>query len=207
MMITALLYGLLVGFMLCLTLGTVFFSLIQNSIDYGFKTGIYITTGVVISDSILISFAIVGTDQLPDIPHLRTYTSIACAALVFAMGISSIFRKQKPIAYPETKLGGFIHFASKGVLLNVLNPVNFIVWAALSTRLRTENHYDTNTQIFFFVGALISIFLTEIGISYSASKLKKVFTEKTLQWINRITGIIFILISFKIIFDLITSNH
>jgi hypothetical protein len=28
-----------------------------------------------------------------------------------------------------------------------------------------------------------------------------------LQWINRITGIIFILISFKIIFDLITSNH
>jgi threonine/homoserine/homoserine lactone efflux protein len=204
MMITALLYGLFVGFMLCLTLGTVFFSLIQNSIDYGFKTGIYIATGVVISDSILISFAILGIDHLPNIPHLKTYASMVCALLVFVMGISSILKKQKPVTYPSSRLGGFFYFASTGFLLNVLNPVNFIVWAALSARLTTENHYNLKSQIFFFVGALISIFTTEIGISFSASKLKTVFTEKNLQWINRITGAIFIIISLKIVFDLIS---
>ena len=35
-------------------LGTVFFCLIQNSIDNGFKSGYFIATGVIVSDLLLI---------------------------------------------------------------------------------------------------------------------------------------------------------
>lgn len=205
-MLAALLYGFVVGFMLCLTLGTVFFSLIQNSIDYGYKTGIYIATGVVISDSILIIFAIAGTGFLPDIPHFKTYATIVCSALVFVMGIGSILKQANTVSYPQTKFGGVFYFASTGFLLNFLNPVNFLVWAALSARLTSENQYTLTHQLFFFAGALLSIFLTEVGISFSAAKLKHYIKPQQLVWVNRITGSIFILIACKLIYDLIFST-
>ena len=191
MHISALLYGIALGFMLCLTLGTVFFALIQNSIEYGYNTGIYIALGVIFSDSILISVAITGSEQLPEIPHLKTYASILCILLLMAMGISNILKKPS-IEYTTKGKGGITFFIITGFLLNILNPANFFVWAATATKLRNENNYEMNQLISFFVGCLISIFITEIGISFFAFKLRAILTPTKLQNINRITGIIYV---------------
>ena len=83
-------YGFLVGFMLCLTLGTVFFALIQNSVEHGYKSGFSIALGVIISDSILIFIALMGTSKLPNIPHFSFYTSLLGGILLIAMGLSSL---------------------------------------------------------------------------------------------------------------------
>jgi threonine/homoserine/homoserine lactone efflux protein len=202
-MITALLYGILVGFMLCLTLGTVFFSLIQNSIDHGFKTGILIASGVVLSDGILITLSLMGSSALPAIPNLKLYASILCSVLLIAIGIGNFIKKETKVIYPKTKVGNVLYFATTGFFLNVLNPINFIVWAAIATRLSTEKNYSLQLQIIFFIGAIISIFITQTSISYFASKLKNVFNEKNLLFIHRIIGLVFIGIAFKLIYEII----
>ena len=52
-----LMYGFLTGMVMSVMLGTVFFALVQNSIDYGFRTGIFIALGVIASDLLLITLS------------------------------------------------------------------------------------------------------------------------------------------------------
>jgi len=193
-------YGFLVGFMLCLTLGTVFFALIQNSVDHGYKSGFSIALGVIISDSILISIALMGTSKLPSIPHFSFYTSLLGGFLLIAMGLSSLLKTNPQIVYPKTKMGSIVYYFATGFLLNALNPVNFIVWGAIATKIQSENLYNFNQQIIFFVGCLISIFVTEIGISISAFQLKRYFTQKVLMNINRVTGAFFVIFAIRLFY-------
>ena len=199
-MFNPLLYGFVVGFMLCLTIGTVFFALIQNSVDHGYKSGFSIASGVIVSDSILISVALMGTSKLPNIPHFSFYTSLLGGLLLLAMGLSSIFKTNPQIVYPKTKMGGIAYYFATGFLLNALNPVNFIVWGVIATKIQSENSYNFNQQIFFFVGCLIAIYVTEIGISVSAFKLKRYFTPKVLLGINRVTGFLFVIFAFRLFY-------
>ncbi|MEZ4902445.1 MAG: LysE family transporter [Spirosomataceae bacterium] len=67
-MIFAALYGLFTGILLCLTFGTVFFALIQASIERGPRSGVQIALGVVVSDAFFVFTAIFGTSFLPNQP-------------------------------------------------------------------------------------------------------------------------------------------
>ena len=60
--INCILQGLLTGAILSIMLGTVFFSLIKNSLSSGFKTGVYIAIGVILCDVIFITLAILSTE-------------------------------------------------------------------------------------------------------------------------------------------------
>jgi L-lysine exporter family protein LysE/ArgO len=71
-MIEAIASGATSGFVLSLMLGTVFFALIQNSIDYGFTTGIYIAAGVVVSDVLFISAALFGPAWYLPLKRIKT---------------------------------------------------------------------------------------------------------------------------------------
>jgi threonine/homoserine/homoserine lactone efflux protein len=199
-MLQPLLYGLSIGFILCLTLGTVFFALIQNSVDNGYKTGVSIAFGVIVSDSILIAIALFGTSKLPSIQYFSMYTSLLGGTLLMAMGLSSILKSNPKIVYPKTKLAGLAYYFSTGFLLNALNPVNFIVWGVIATKIQSENSYHLNQQLLFFFGCLTSIFITEIGISIGAFKLKKFFTQKVLLAINRITGALFVIFALRLFY-------
>ncbi|MFM9944465.1 MAG: LysE family transporter, partial [Bacteroidia bacterium] len=56
--------GCAMGILLGFGFGTVFFALIQNSIKHGFKKGLDIAIGVVISDILIISLILFGSQYL-----------------------------------------------------------------------------------------------------------------------------------------------
>ncbi|TAG50601.1 MAG: LysE family translocator, partial [Runella slithyformis] len=60
-MLVAGLYGFFTGVLLCLTFGTVFFALIQTSLQRGYQSGISIAMGVVASDAFFVFCAVFGT--------------------------------------------------------------------------------------------------------------------------------------------------
>jgi threonine/homoserine/homoserine lactone efflux protein len=97
-------------------------------------------------------------------------------------------------------MGSIVYYFATGFLLNAFNPVNFIVWGAIATKIQSENLYNFNQQIIFFVGCLISIFVTEIGISISAFQLKRYFTSKVLMNINRVTGALFVIFAIRLFY-------
>jgi threonine/homoserine/homoserine lactone efflux protein len=65
-MLDIILYGLITGMLMSIMLGTVFFALVQNSIDHGFRTGVFIAIGVISSDVLLISLSWFNAELIPE---------------------------------------------------------------------------------------------------------------------------------------------
>lgn len=200
-MVAAFFYGLITGVLLCLTFGTVFFSLVQNSVDNGYKSGIKIALGVVVCDAIFVFFAIFGTALLPHIENFESWMAGAGVVFLLILGINNLVQNQPKIAYPKSRFGNFLFYFSTGFLLNGLNPVNFISWVTIATYIRSTLHYKIDEILVFFAASLLAIFLTESGIALSAHKLKRIFTPRTVRIFNQVTGVVFVLIAGQIAYS------
>jgi threonine/homoserine/homoserine lactone efflux protein len=200
-MLAAGFYGLVTGVLLCLTFGTVFFSLVQNSVDNGYRSGIKIAFGVVVCDAIFVFFAIFGTALFPHVENFEKWMAGAGIVFLLILGLNNLLRNQPQIAYPKSKFGNFIFYFSTGFLLNGLNPVNFISWVTIATYVRSTLHYDLNQISLFFGVSLLAILLTESGIALSAHRLKKIFTPRVAKIFNQVTGVVFIGIACQIAYS------
>jgi L-lysine exporter family protein LysE/ArgO len=202
-MLAPILLGFSAGILLGLGFGSVFFALIQDSIDFGWRTGVKISLGVIIGDFLLITLAFFGTSFLPNIPHFGTYARIIGAVLLIGLGISN-FRKTaaKPTPKGSSKFGKFLYYSVKGFLLNVLNPSNFLSWVVASAALKSYN-YENFEEILFFVACIFSIFLTECAISYFSFKIKDKFTHESIHKFKIGTAFVFFGVAGKLIFDVL----
>jgi len=196
--IEAALYGFGTGILLCLTFGTVFFSLLQNSVDNGYRAGVKIAAGVVVCDSIFVICALFGTSFLPHIKGFEFYLTLLGVLLLLTMGIANLFKGAPRLAYPKTRFGNFLYYFSTGFLLNAVNPINFITWVTLVAYLDKSLHYTFQERAVFLIASLVGIFSTESALAIFAHKLKRLFTPKVVLWFNRTTGIVFIGIALQL---------
>jgi L-lysine exporter family protein LysE/ArgO len=192
-------YGFLTGMVMSVMLGTVFFALVQNSIDYGFKTGIFISIGVISSDILLIMLSWFNAELIPEGSTTDLIVRLCGAIFLLTYGLSNLLKKERA-AYPQTEKKHLLKFVSMGFLLNILNPGNYIGWLAVTTQLKTVAKLDVYEASFYFTGALSAIFLMECLISLGASFLKPYITDHFLRWVNRLIGALFIAFAFALFF-------
>lgn len=192
--------GMATGFALSLMLGTVFFSLIRNSIQHGYQSGVFIALGVIICDIAFIVLALLSQGFADFLSLYKKPLSILGGCILIVMGLW-IFIKSNPKVQEGKafKKGNFLYFIGNGFLLNVLNPVNFFSWLVISSYLSIEYNYELNEKVVFFVACLFSIFMAEFGIAFFASKLKKIITPLILKRIDQISALVFIGIGIKLI--------
>ena len=192
------LYGFLLGVALCLTFGTVFFALIQNSVDNGFRSGMKIVFGVIVGDILFVLAALLGTAFIPKVAGFETAMAVVGVVFLTAMGLVNILKRTPRLAYPKTRFGNFVYYFTTGFFLNALNPVNFVSWVAIVAYIRSHMHYDVSQQYGFMGAALVGVFATESAIAYYANRLKRLFTPRVVTLFNRITGIIFLIVAAQI---------
>jgi L-lysine exporter family protein LysE/ArgO len=204
-MLLAALYGLITGVLLCLTFGTVFFALIQTSVELGYRSGIQIALGVVVSDAFFCFTAIFGTSFLPQIDHFDKWIGAIGIVFLVILGVKNFFRV--PTITPKThtdnrsrRRSHFKYFL-KGVALNALNPINFMSWAAIATYLRTKGRYDLNEMILFFGMSLIGVFATQSALAIYAHRLRRLLTIRIMKYINITTGIVFLGVATKLLWE------
>lgn len=191
-------YGFLTGIVLCFTFGTVFFSLVQNSVDNGYESGIKIALGVLLCDALFVVCAIYGTSMLPSIAGFENWIAAIGCLFLLILGASNLINGQPKLAYPTTRLGDYLYYISTGFLLNGLNPVNFLSWVGITSYLRTNLVYSETQVVTFLVVSVIAVFLTESMIAVFAHRLKQFFTPTVINYLNKITGIVFISIAIRI---------
>lgn len=196
-----LLYGFFWGFLLCFTFGPAFFAIVQVGFDQNYKKGAVMALGVVFADAILMFFAIFGTSFLPNISDFNQIISILGAAILLIMGFFSIFNSTKQLIYPTTKVGNFIYFFTKGTFLNILNPANFLFVVSTCTYLKGVLHYKLNEIILFFTASLVATLIAEILIAVYSSKIKRIASEKNINFFNKIAGVVFILVALKMLWN------
>ncbi len=204
-MFLAALYGLITGILLCLTFGTVFFSLIQTSVERGYRTGIQIVLGVVASDAFFCFTAIFGTSFLPQIDHFDKWIGAIGIVFLVILGVKNFFRvptiTPKTHADDRSRRRSHFKYFLKGVALNALNPINFMSWAAIATYLRTKGRYDLNEMILFFGMSLIGVFATQSALAIYAHRLRRLLTIRIMKYINITTGIVFLGVATKLLWE------
>lgn len=201
-MVYAFFYGLLTGLILSSMLGTVFFCLVQNSIINGFKSGAFVATGVIISDIILILLSYFSATLFPQGGHTEMIVRICGAAFLLIMGIGNL-RSHKQILFPKADNKKPYVLASKGFMLNVLNPGNYLSWLAVAATLHNVLHFSYSERWLYYTGALGGIFGMEMLISFAANWFKKFISDKFLHRIDVVLGIVFIIFSLLLIKPLI----
>ena len=197
-MILPILIGFFTGVALCLTFGTVFFSLIQNSVDNGYKAGLTITLGVVLGDSIYVTFALLGTAMIPHSKQLEPILALVGVVFLVVLGLFNIIKGTPRIAYPKTKFGNYAYYFTTGFLLNALNPINFVSWVTIAAYIRHSLNYDTSQQVVFMVAALVGVATAESALAIYAHKLKRFFTPRVALIFNRVTGVVFIVVAARL---------
>ncbi len=199
-MIEALFFGLFTGIALSFGFGSVFFSLINDSIAYGYKAGVKIASGVVFGDIIMVLIAYYGTTALPQIPNFPYYSRLIGAILLFGLGFAQFLKTESNPNLLKFKIAGFLYFFVKGFLLNVINPVNFISWMVVSAALKSYR-YDILDETIFFISCIGAIFILESLFSFFADKIKDKLSQKSIQLIKQISGVVFIGVGIKMLFD------
>lgn len=197
-MFLPLLYGLLIGTALCLTFGTVFFALIQNSVDNGFRSGLKLVAGVVFGDTLFVLAALLGTAFIPKVDGFEQITTVVGVVFLTAMGLVNILRGTPRLAYPTTRLGNFVYYFSTGFFLNALNPVNFVSWVTIVAYIRSHLHYSVGQQFGFMGASLVGVFATETALAFYANRLKRLFTPRVVTIFNRTTGFVFLAVAAQI---------
>jgi len=189
-MLYALLYGFGTGIVLSSMLGTVFFSLIQTSIDYGVRTTMYISVGVIVSDILLIALTYFNAALIPESGATEMIVRIIGAMVLVGMGVSNLVRRATVVFPVSTATGKWV-MAGKGFMFNFFNPGNFISWLSVSALLIEVLKFSIGERISFYTGAIAAIFLAELTIAYSAHYLRRFITNQFLHWLNVVLGIVF----------------
>lgn len=197
-MFLPLLYGFLIGVALCLTFGTVFFALIQNSVDNGFRSGLKIVFGVIIGDALFVLAALLGTSFIPKVPGFEHLMAVVGVLFLTAMGLINILKGTPRLAYPKTRFGNAVYYVTTGFFLNALNPVNFVSWVAIVAYIRSHLHYSVAQQYGFMGSSLVAVFVTEMALAYYANRLKRLFTPRVVTIFNRTTGFMFLIVATQI---------
>ncbi len=193
--------GLLTGIMFTLTFGTVFFSLIQTTIKRGLREGVYIATGVLLSDSFYITVAVFGSSFIVDkVEHYDHIIRIIGFVFLVVLGIRSIIKKEKPHDEdnPPAEKKGIVYML-KGVVLNSINPMVLIAWLGVATYVETVNKFSFDEVLLFFSVVLITMFSTMFGICYFAKKLKTVLSPQNMHRLNVFSGLVFIVFAIVIV--------
>lgn len=208
-----LLIGIVCGIALSLffSFGPAFFSLIQNSIHYGFKRTIAFVVGVSLSDILMVFLMLTVLRNLDmDAAMHNIYVATIGGIVIGWIGVHTIRRRATVSRDRSSRL----RFKNKeemhrwqlmlhGFLLNFLNPLIWLYWVSLITILSAEVGLTSSERYIFFAGLLIAVLGMDILKCRLASMMQTWFTARRLNWFNTITGSILIIFAVYLVVSMI----
>lgn len=189
-MVRALFEGILLGLTIAFILGPAFFSILQTSIHRGFKRGLFLSIGIVLSDSFLVALSYVGVLGIFNSPKNKIVVGIIGGTILVVFGVFTAIRKYKISTEGEDieiKAPSPFMYIIKGFFMNLLNPFLLIMWMGITGLVSSSySHYHV---LVFFSGTMATIFLTDVTKCYIANKIKNYLKPTVFLWINRIVGV------------------
>jgi len=193
-----LLQGILVGLTFAVLLGPAFFSLIQTSIQRGFRSGFFLAIGIFISDLTALILAYFGATQfLGHDPRENFLFSIIGGIILIIFGTFTFIRKvssQKQIEGENENKGvskPYVYII-KGFLLNAANPGMWFIWITVVVSISANFGVNNRAIYIFLSGVLGTIFATDIFKCFISNQIKHLINDKVLTWMNRLVGVVLI---------------
>ena len=181
--------GFYTGLLLSLIIGPVFFALIKQSINYGFRQGMVMALGIVLSDASYIALCYLLSVELLKNETVSFVLGLAGCILIAVTGLFYVLKPEpKPKVEGVKKKYGSSFI--KGFLLNLINVNVFFFWLVAVNTVSALPHYSKTDIALFFSATLLAVFLTDLIKAALAKSLQKRATPKALKNLNIIIGII-----------------
>ena len=203
-MIRAILDGIILGLTLALLIGPAFFTLIQTSIKHGFNSGVALAIGIFISDTTCVFLAYLGASQLFDNPENKVIIGVIGGIIMIIFGTVNVFHK--PAAQDdgvEIKSRSPFWMMVKGYILNILNPFVLLFWIGAVTLESSKFEFDIPKVVACFSVTLLTVLATDFLKAYIALKIRELLSPGLLLKVNRVAGIILIVVGMSLIYRVI----
>jgi len=181
-------------------LGPVFFALLQTSLHEGFKAGVHLALGVLLSDATCITVAYFFASQLDLTGKYKVAVGWVGGLLLIGFGIVNFFRKVKPKEVDDDRKTVHAKFIFKGFVMNTLNPAVLLFWVGILSLIKLKEDYTKVHEAIFFATVLTTVFGTDLLKSFVANRISHLLNATVLHWINRIVGSVLIAFGLRMIF-------
>lgn len=190
--------GMALGMVLSVSIGPIFFALVQTSIREGLAPGVLVATGIWVSDYLFILFTFLGLSQLSSLRDNPTFAMIfGLVGGLFLIGFGIVLFVRKPISLeslgsvPRRQTSIFSLWV-QGFLVNTINPFTILFWLTTMTDGVVGRSFGTKEVLFFFGGIMGTIMFTDFLKAYFADKIRHKLKEKHLKWFGWFSGVIVI---------------
>lgn len=208
--------GVIIGLSLALVMGfgPSFFTLIQTSINRGFKSAMLLDAGIILNDIMVVvlmmmtnvQFNITNKDSL-------LYAGISAGIILIIFGLYTYNLSPKKIIHISEHNNEKIDkmnekfddepkwyvYVSKGFIINIFNPFVWIFWITCVATASSNFEGNKYSMIIFFVGIFSTVLFFDTLKALGAYSLKKFFTVKMMKKLNQVTGIALILFGLFVI--------
>lgn len=199
--IPIILQGAITGIILTLSFGAGFFALIQTSLNNGYKKGLLIALGAIICDIVYMGIALFATSFVTqELPKYSNQIKLIALIAFVIMGISSIVKSNPVQKVGKTIQKANYYYISKGIILNMVNPLVLITWLGITVFLESTYNYGIYELILYFTATLLSTFATQSAICLSSHQIKDHLSVRIMHRFNIIIGIFFIGVAFYLYF-------
>jgi len=211
MLVEPILKGLLLGFILSISIGPVIFAIIKQSLTNGKSSGYAFVAGVSSSDFILLFICNFFTSLFNIVLNHKSTIALAGAGFLLLMGLYTLFFKKLKLenmsmdgVHKSVSMKGLISSYFSGFLMNTLNPSVFLFWFAWTAAINTSADSTPNPIQYKFIvfGTCLGfVLLSDLIKVFLAGKLRPRLTEKNLLWINRVSGMIILIFSAALLYS------
>lgn len=208
--------GVIIGLSLALVMGfgPAFFTLIQTSINRGFKSAMLLDIGIILNDIMVVVLMMMTNLQfnITDKDNLL-YAGISAGIILIIFGLYTYNLSPKKIIHISEHNNEKIDkmnekfddepkwyvYVSKGFIINIFNPFVWIFWITCVATASSNFEGNKYSMIIFFVGIFSTVLFFDILKALGAYSLKKFFTVKMMKKLNQVTGIALILFGLFVI--------
>jgi threonine/homoserine/homoserine lactone efflux protein len=184
--------GLLLGGVLSLMVGPVFFMIINTSIKKGFLPATMLAIGVFLSDLMYVLLTYYGSSMLNIMREHDTAVGLSGGILIMMFGLFTFFKEAKVDAGALELVDDSRTRAIdilKGFMMNTLNPSALLFWLGVAGTLSVKQDFNDQQAVLFYTGTLGMVLASDLLKAWLATRARKIVSGSFLLWMNRISGI------------------
>ncbi|MBW1297300.1 LysE family translocator [Aquimarina litoralis] len=191
--------GFFIGLGMIIFVGPVFFLLLNSSLQYGIRAGVSVALGIIVSDIACVVLCYYGLSKFMIVYQNQFWIGIIGSGILLVLGLNYLFKKPLIIEDITINKKEWSTFFIKGFSVNFFNPFVFVVWIGVY-KYGTQKYTEPLTLSIFLIAVIIGILTTDLLKVFLSDKLKKFITIHRLKVFFRITGILLLAFSMRLLY-------
>lgn len=192
--------GVAFGFVLAITVGPVFFKLLQISIRKGWAHGLFFVLGITITDIFYAFGAYLGFSALLELETVQFYLALIGGVILILYGFMTLFAAQK---VPESgSIGKQTYLAEmiSGIVINGLNPFVLLFWVGIISITSIEFEMDSDSTAWFLGVILLTNLCFDVTKVFVANRIRRHISHKRWRAISKFVGVALMLFGLRLIY-------